>query len=322
MELLRYYNGVLQKAVQTIYQLPSKKDFGFWTDIKNQKAFFDEIAEDLGIDTSKPDQLANISKGYVLSKGTGPLNHFNGSLNAALSSLYPGFSQFVSRRESGHWHDIQNQRDKFDKIAQELELDVHSNPELWYSVKGGDIAAKGGRVILNRYRGSMLDTFRSLYPEVHWRGWLFQQTPKGFWNNDENVKEYLEWAAHQLHIKKLDEWHSVSSAQFCKIRGFSLITKYGGIIPLLRKFYPEHPWGEAQSINSFAARKKTWGKGQMLLHRRVKDILLAKTSIKAEDIRLNYRHQDLLFLNSQQQMELDIYIPSLALAFEYQVQFN
>ncbi len=37
-----------------------------------------------------------------------------------------------------------------------------------------------------------------------------------------------------------------------------------------------------------------------------------------EDVRLNYSHPDLLFEKSKALMELDIFLPSLSLAFEIQ----
>lgn len=37
--------------------------------------------------------------------------------------------------------------------------------------------------------------------------------PKGFWNNEKNVEEFVKWVADELHFKNLDDWYSVTTAQ-------------------------------------------------------------------------------------------------------------
>lgn len=98
--------------------------------------------------------------------------------------------------------------------------------------------------------------------------------------------------------------------------GFSVLLKtYGGLIPLLEKFYPgldiwrfikrlEHKWS-AKPSNSKS-------KMQQLLFKIVNELFP-----DVNDYHFNYFHPFLRFQSTGKSMELDIYSPTLKLAFEY-----
>jgi hypothetical protein len=84
------------------------------------------------------------------------------------------------------------------------------SPEDWYRVKSSDIkAVPGGERFLSAYDNSLHKMLSSLMPRFEWVPWNFEAVPRGFWNSIENQKQYLEWLAMELGIKKMDQWYSV-----------------------------------------------------------------------------------------------------------------
>jgi hypothetical protein len=63
--------------------VPTKKSHGYWNDIKNQKAFFDQLATKWNI--QKLDDWNKITWSMVIKEGCGFLSdHYNGSLQRGL----------------------------------------------------------------------------------------------------------------------------------------------------------------------------------------------------------------------------------------------
>ena len=48
------------------------------------------------------------------------------------------------------------------------------------------------------------------YPNYKWLPWKFSQTSKGYWDDTNNVKEYMNWLSEQLNIKTMEDWYNVS----------------------------------------------------------------------------------------------------------------
>ena len=143
----------------------------------------------------------------------------------------------------------------------------------------------------------------SIYPEYEWIPWLFDKVPRNYWENDENVKKYLNWFQNKLKFKNLDDWYMITNYHFIENGGSRLLNIYGNLQKLLEKFYPNHKW----EWNKLKIKSQNF-----LLH----NIKLLFPN--EEIIELNYRHKDIRYNNTNQSIELDIFIPKLNLSFEYQ----
>lgn len=135
--------------------------------------------------------------------------------------------------------------------------------------------------------------------------WRFDKVPKGFWEIDAHVKAYMQWLADKYNICHMDDWHSVGYEHLWSSRGFTLAEKYGGLFPLLAKVFPNHEWK--------ADVWKKLGKGQAQIVKGIKELFP-----NVAEIQENYRHPELSFSGTNRAMELDIFVPSLMLAVEYQ----
>jgi hypothetical protein len=43
-----------------------------------------------------------------------------------------------------------------------------------------------------------------------WQLWRFEQSPEGFWTNEENVHSYMLWISQQLNVECPEDWYDIS----------------------------------------------------------------------------------------------------------------
>jgi hypothetical protein len=106
--------------------------------------------------------------------------------------------------------------------------------------------------------------------------WRFLQTPKNFWNNDSNKKQFIEWVGKQLGIKHYSDWYKVSVKDIKELGGHTLLYNYDySLAKLLTMTYPEHNWEtfDLQSKSSF------YKKSQYLLKILLKTIFPKEGSV-------------------------------------------
>jgi hypothetical protein len=49
-----------------------------------------------------------------------------------------------------------------------------------------------------------------MFPDYNWLPWKFEKSPQGFWENSENRKKFMNWAAKELNIKEMKDWYKVT----------------------------------------------------------------------------------------------------------------
>jgi hypothetical protein len=72
------------------------------------------------------------------------------------------------------------------------------------------------------YSHSLYNLLRSVYPDHDWAEWKFT-VPAGHWNDPENRRRFVHWAATQLSFTKLDDWYTIESPKVIKSLGGTLI---------------------------------------------------------------------------------------------------
>ena len=64
---------------------------------------------------------------------------------------------------------------------------------------------------LIKYYGSTTKAITSFYPDYNWLPWKFMQIPKGFWHDEKNIQNYMNWLSQQLNIKTIEDWYKITN---------------------------------------------------------------------------------------------------------------
>jgi hypothetical protein len=177
----------------------------------------------------------------------------------------------------------------------------------------------GAAGVLKYYGCSLIGTLKKVYPEHAWNEWEFQQVSRKFWSDLPAVREYMNWLAERLGISTLEDWYMVTNEQVIRNYGASLLGRYGTFFKALQACFPEHDW-DIRKYNNPGTKVSKWGKSQYFLFQLLKEILTV-VGVQEQDMQRNFKHPDLLFENNNKgRMELDIFIPKLSLAVEFQGQ--
>lgn len=149
---------------------------GYWQRKDVQKNFLNSLAKRLGV--KKAEDWGNVPI-YEVTKhgGSSLLNHYGGSLQKTLKSVYPGFycsnsgkltlSKDIEwkpewfRTPIGYWGNKKNQRDFFDAVAAKLQI---FHPSQWGTVTNQLFIENGGRGLLILHGGSLWKALNAVYP--------------------------------------------------------------------------------------------------------------------------------------------------------------
>jgi hypothetical protein len=169
-------------------------------------------------------------------------------------------------------------------------------------------------MLLNYYDGSPYRFLRAMLPDAPWRPWLFAAVPEGHWSERQNRQQCMEYLAAELGVEKPEDWYGVTANQFRDKHCGGLLKHYrNSPVLAITDHLPDFPW----EPEKFAKRKKTQQRLYSLvcrLFRPEKDGL----RLTIYDVSFDHKHEDLRFLESNRKMEIDVYVPDIRLAFEYQ----
>ncbi|GAK60958.1 hypothetical protein U27_00856 [Candidatus Vecturithrix granuli] len=176
----------------------------------------------------------------------------------------------------------------------------------WYNITQKDFELHNGSGFLTHfYRSSPSAAVMKCFPENDWKEWLFASAPKNFWKSPDNRLRYMQWLGKQLNFRKYEDWYEITQKLFESHNGGGFLDYFhASPSAAVIATFPEYKWQPER----FAYGKKQ----QKQLYRIIKKIF-SKYVIKWD-----FKHPDMRFIETNQKMELDIFIPSLYLAFEYQ----
>lgn len=135
--------------------------------------------------------------------------------------------------------------------------------------------------------------------------YLPRASPTRSWKSPENVREYFDSIAKQLHITSHSDWYRVSVVQLAQLGGKSLYRKFHSIGGALQYAYPEISWD--QSKFSFKGKKSV----QMLLKGIIEELL------PSAEILEDFQHPTMT-VNSDRPVQLDLWLPNYQIGIEYQ----
>ena len=258
---------------------------------ENQREFLEKLYKKLGL--TELDEFAAVTKQTInRAGGRYLLKHmYKNDICLLLSSVYPHhpwqFDKFKALRS------LKLQRLLMEQISQRLKLkDCHD----WLQVHKSQIISSGGRRLLELYNYNMKDLLITLYPSEKWGSFEKLKYRRGFFYSrslDYHMEKVL-YIKNKYLIRRKEDWYRLTM----RIEEINLYRS-------LTKVYPSERWKKDYFISRF---KKT---AQRKLKIHIERIYPAHNIIE------NYRPP---FLQSDKNnlYELDLFLPSLYLAFEYQ----
>jgi hypothetical protein len=209
---------------------------------QRQKQYFDWIGRQFGVE--KPEDWYKISSSSVNKHPLAVpiLRQYKGFANA-LQALYPevkwNFHQH-KRLSPRYWSSKQNQKEYFQILEEKFNI---QKPEDWSRIPSSTLKKDphAASIINNYYSGSLHDTLVALYPHTNWDSIQFSKIKRA---QCLNHRQYFDWLANELKIKKHEEWHQVTAEMIKKYpHGSSVLAQYGGSLhTALSSVYPEATW--------------------------------------------------------------------------------
>jgi hypothetical protein len=210
-KLLERYGGSLCGLLMDMFPEHSwdGSDFdnSYWEIEENNLHYLSWIANEFSINF--PEDWYTVKRNDLLKRGGGQILSCYDSIYDMLKELYREYEwqpwKFDGIRNRGFWHDTENQMEYLQWLADLWRFD---HPDKWYLVNRTDIVDNGGLSLMNFRDNSLINTMTSLYPEYPWILWRFDcKITKGFWDDDKNVMDYLNWLKNQLNINHMDDWY-------------------------------------------------------------------------------------------------------------------
>ena len=172
---------------------------------------------------------------------------------------YPEIKK-ITHVPKGYWENEENVKNFINKLTKELNLTTEND---WIKLNSNDIKKLGGSVLLQRY--SIQKIKKIGFPAYNFS--KKEKKPKGFWNNDENIKNSIEKLKVNLGDKTIEEWSQLKRKDLIPFRVNSLLNKISFqqlkflCCPELKINYPnclikkpiksKHYWKNHENIKKF-----------------------------------------------------------------------
>ena len=340
-KLLKFYSNNTQKLLSSIYpnypwnfeknqkEKTRQKKFEYYELISNQRALMDRLFDELQLesldDWSKisamilinADLPMNLSFTTLSTPPQGDLKlilkkYYSNNFNNMLTNLYPNhnwnFEQYLQELiecdAHQYFQSIKNQRIFMNHIF--IKLNFKSLDDwLKISFKPSNQSPKSNQSklidinnILQLYSNNFMQLLCSVYPLHKWdfKNFKFRPHRVLFKSSIEfNIKDKLISLKQQYLIEQKKDWYRLPTM-------IDQINVYES----LKIAYPLERWSKSKFSN------RTKKVRQRLLYCMICNYFSSSLVIES------YYHPQLLFINDMTKMELDIFIPSLNIAFEYQ----
>lgn len=184
LRIVKSFGGSLLKMLYTHYPkypwkpwLTRSVPAGFWSQLQNQRNFFDWFANELSFESM--DKWYDVEKDAVKKPGGTTVieTHYQDSLINALTTIYPEYEWHLWRFKTvpqNFWHDVKNVREFFNWMYTKFEL---KSLDDWYGVSVKEVELYGGKYFLSIY-GGMWQALSIVYPHHKWNPKLFMNTRK------------------------------------------------------------------------------------------------------------------------------------------------
>lgn len=279
---------------------------GFWNEDKNKNDYLKWFEKKLNIKSI--DDWYNISvKDFKNNYGSTLISaYFDGSIASIVKYKFPrlniDYTKF-NRTSPKHLNlkSLTSVKKLIDDRAKDLGFKF---PDDYYKFS---LRKHLKEIRLSYFNvNSLSELLNKLYPEYQFYPWIFGKVPNSFWLKNKNIIEYTKWLARELNIMKLDEWYDINGIIVDELYGSGIKKTVYEMVSLT---YTEYNWDPTLfDKKRFTSQKRLFS---------------TLNKIYNEEIFYNYRHPNIINPKTNYPLELDCYIESLKIAFEFQgIQHN
>jgi hypothetical protein len=109
-------------------------------------------------------------------------------------------------RTIGEWKEIKSHHKEYhkqflDRLGKKLNF---QKIEDWYNLTQKDLG-NDCKISILPYYGSIPQLLKQVYAEHSWNTWEFKQVPKGYWEDEKNKIEFLNWLGIRLGFKMMED---------------------------------------------------------------------------------------------------------------------
>ena len=252
----------------------------YFKSIENQRKFMEKLY--LKLELKSIDDWLNISMGKISKNGGGKLIfYYEKKMEKLLTTIYPNFP-----------FNFDQLYEKKRKLAKLIDCQIKFFDELffkyklksfddWMNISKKQLKIEGGRTILYKKKNDRRSLLRSIYPNYPWESF----------HRDQLRNKIIYWIK-EFQITKKQDWYRFPIDFGSKFEVFRT----------LKIFYPKEEWNKKKFIN------RTKKASQRILFSYTSKIYSSLLIIE------NYLHPRLINKN---ELELDLFIPSLEMGVEH-----
>ena len=192
---------------------------GYWENKENILQFLKEITEKFHLKTPEDwnllsaRQIKSLGGSYLLSKySIYELKCLGCPEGKLIFDKQP--------KPAGYWENNSNILQFLSELKEKYNLQT---PEDWNSISGKQIKSIGGNTLLSKYSIYQLKCMacpegKSIFDN--------QLKPSGYWDNKENVIQYLNEIQQKFNFQTPEDWNSITHKQILSLGGWGLLKKY------------------------------------------------------------------------------------------------
>ena len=272
------------------------KPLGYWRDDENILNFIKNLGVILNFNTPEDWNLLNQS--HIILNGGSSLLTIKSLFELKCLACPEGISIFEKSKPKqyktkGFWNNKDNIHEFLNNLKEKLNL---NSLEDWNELTQKEIQDHGGSSLLCNY--SLYDLKCLGFPEG--KSIFLQQKPPSYWENDENIKNFLNDLKIKLNLNSNNDWQRVSRFQILSHGGSGLLSKFGSVDEILKHFLQND--SIVNSLNKKSSQRWLFLQIQKLFPH--------------EEIVEDYFHSD-ISRDSGFSVQFDVFLIERKIAFEY-----
>ena len=77
--------------------------------------------------------------------------------------------------------------------------------------------------MLQKHNNSLYQLLSNVYTEHEWIPWKFTKTPKGFWNDTNNQRSFVQALGKELGINEMSDWYKVKAEVYLLLNNYLIV---------------------------------------------------------------------------------------------------